>query len=147
MTLTASAPAVQVLVVDDSLPFREAMRMVIDATDGFDWIGDASCGEMAVEQAARLRPDLVLMDIRMPGIGGIEAARMIASRSLPTIVVLVTGAELPDAVSDGPAAEILPKDRVNPTSLVRIWDQYGANRERAVEALVETGGDSQPRPA
>jgi DNA-binding NarL/FixJ family response regulator len=142
MTRTVSAPAVQVLVVDDSLPFREAMHMVIDATDGFDWIGEASCGEMGVEQAARLRPDLVLMDVRMPGIGGVEAARIIASGALPTIVVLMTGAELPDAVSDRTAAEILPKNRLNPTSLVRLWDQYGANKKRAVEAIAETGGDS-----
>lgn len=130
MTLTASTPAVRVLVVDDSLPFREAMHVVIDATDGFDWIGDASCGETGVEQAARLRPDLVLMDVRMPGIGGIEAARMIASRAVPTIVVLITGAELPDAVPDGTAAEILPKNRLNPPSLRRLWEQHGPDKKR-----------------
>ena len=63
-------PTVRVLVVDDQLAFHEAARAVIDATAGFEWIGGASCGEEGVEQAERLRPDLVLMDVRMPGIGG-----------------------------------------------------------------------------
>ena len=75
----ASVPAVRVLVVDDSQSFRECARALVDATDGFEWIGDATCGEEGVEQTAELMPDLVLMDVRMPGIGGIEAARLIAS--------------------------------------------------------------------
>ncbi len=143
MTRTASAPTVRVLVVDDSVPFREAMRVVIDATRGFEWVGDATCGERGVEQAARLRPDLVLMDVRMPGIGGVEAARIIASRGLPAIVVLITGEEPPNGVPGGTAAEILPKDRLNPASLRELWAQHGANEEPTTEALVDASGDSE----
>jgi DNA-binding NarL/FixJ family response regulator len=68
-------PPVRVLIVDDQVVFRDAAHAVIDATAGFASIGDASSGEDGVEQAERLRPDLVLMDVRMPGIGGVEAAR------------------------------------------------------------------------
>jgi len=92
-------PTVRVLVVDDQLVFRDAARAVIDATAGFEWIGGARCGEEGVEEAERLRPDLVLMDVRMPGIGGVEAARQIASRGLRAIVVLVTAEPPPQPPS------------------------------------------------
>lgn len=66
---TAATP-VRVLVVDDSAVFRETTRELLDAAAGLQWIGEACCGEDGVRQAAALEPDLVLMDIRMPGIGG-----------------------------------------------------------------------------
>ena len=81
------------LVVDDSLPFREATRDLIAGTTGFEWIGDANSGEAAVEEAVRLEPDLVLMDVRMPGMGGIEAAQRIGSQIGRSIVVLITGGD------------------------------------------------------
>jgi DNA-binding NarL/FixJ family response regulator len=124
MSPSASLAAVRVLVVDDSLPFREATRELIQRTAGFAWIGDANCGEDGIEQAARLEPDLVLMDVRMPGIGGIEAARRIGRHAAPSIVVLVTGAELPTDLPRGPAAEILPKHRLSPASLRRLWHDH-----------------------
>jgi CheY-like chemotaxis protein len=65
-----------------------------------------SCGEEGVEKAERLRPDLVLMDVRMPGIGGIEAVRQIAARGLRAIVVLVTAGQPPSDGTRGTAAEI-----------------------------------------
>jgi DNA-binding NarL/FixJ family response regulator len=125
MAPTASAPAVRILVVDDSLPCREAIHALIDATAGFEWIGEATCGEKGVEEAARLGPDLVLMDIQMPGFGGVEAAKMIASRPLPATVILITGGALPTSVRDGAAVEIVPKERLSPGSLARLWEQHG----------------------
>jgi two-component system, NarL family, invasion response regulator UvrY len=70
-------PAVGVLAVDDDPRFLEVAREVICATPGFETVGVAATGEAAVSLAWMLRPQLVLMDVRMPGIGGIEAARRI----------------------------------------------------------------------
>ena len=66
---------VRVLVADDQAPFRRAARSVVGATTDFELVGEASSGEEAVALVGSLRPDLVLMDIAMDGIGGIEAAR------------------------------------------------------------------------
>ena len=67
---------VRVLIVDDQEPFRLAARMVVDATDGFEMVGEAETGEASVEMARELRPDLVLMDVNLPGINGLfEGAR------------------------------------------------------------------------
>lgn len=118
-------PSVRVLVVDDQVVFHEAAHAVIDATAGFEWIGGATCGEEGVEQAERLRPDLVLMDVRMPGIGGVEAARQIASRRLPAIVVLITSGQPPSDDSPGIAAEIVPKEELCGALLRRLWNDYG----------------------
>ena len=118
-------PTVRVLVVDDQLAFHDVARAVIDATAGFEWIGRASCGEDGVERAECLRPDLVLMDVRMPGIGGIEAARQIASRGFRAIVVLVTAGPLPSDDGRGFAAEIVPKEGLCGGLLRRLWEDYG----------------------
>ena len=72
-----SETEVRVLTVDDQVVFRRAARDVITATPGFEPVGDAESGEEALAEVERLRPELVLLDVRMPGIGGIEAARRI----------------------------------------------------------------------
>ena len=118
-------PPVRVLVVDDQLAFHDAAHELIDATVGFEWIGSASCGEEGVEQAERLGPDLVLMDVRMPGIGGVEGARQIASRGLPAIVVLVTAAQQPSDASPGSAAQLVPKETLCGAMLKRLCEDYG----------------------
>ena len=126
MGVPAFAPAIRVLVVDDSLVFRDAVHELIDGADEFAWAGEACSGEEGIEAAARVRPDLVLMDVRMPGIGGIEAAARIASQTLPPVVILVTGADLPTGVPDTTAAEILAKQRLNRGSLRRVWQDHGS---------------------
>lgn len=124
MSFSASSAVVRVLVVDDSVPFREATRELIQSTAGFEWIGDATSGEAALEQVARLEPDLVLMDVRMPGIGGVEAARRIGASIARSIVVLITGADLPTDLATGTVAEILPKHRLNRACLRRLWEDH-----------------------
>lgn len=122
---TTAATAVRVLVVDDSKVFRDAARELLETTAGFRWIGDAGCGEDGVQQAAWLTPDLVLMDVRMPGIGGVEAARRIAGQASPPMVVLITAADLGRAVPDGMTGPVLGKQRLSAASLTRLWQEHG----------------------
>lgn len=117
---------VRVLVVDDQPSFHDVVRDLVEATAGFEWIGEARCGEEAVEQTALLRPDLILMDIRMPGVGGVEAARQISASGMRTIVVLVTGDEIPGRIVHGVAAsEVVAKHRLSPALLRRLWSDHG----------------------
>jgi len=97
-----SAEPVRVLAVDDQRPFREAARRVVDATDGFAWAGEAGSGEEAVDLIREVDPDIVIMDVRMPDMDGIEAARLVAA-ARPDVTVLLVSAE-PLA---SPAADLL----------------------------------------
>jgi DNA-binding NarL/FixJ family response regulator len=81
---------VRVVVADDQAPFRRAARAVLAADEEFELVGEARSGEEAVAAAQRLEPDLVLLDIKMAGIGGIEAARTIAATVPRTLTILVS---------------------------------------------------------
>ena len=96
-------PAVGVLIVDDQAPFRRAARMVMAATPGFDVIGEAESGEEAVELFERLAPGLVLMDINLPGINGIEATRRITEAHPDATVLLLSTAGYVNKEEFGPA--------------------------------------------
>ena len=81
---------ISVLLADDQDLVRIGLRTLIESTDELDVAGEASDGLAAVQSAARLRPDVVLMDIRMPGIDGLEATRrIVADRALAEIRVIV----------------------------------------------------------
>ena len=116
---------VRVLIVDDQEPFRLAARMVVDATDGFEVVGEAETGEASVEMARELSPDLVLMDVNLPGINGLDATRQIlAERADPVIVLLLSTYEedeyAPRAAECGAAAYI-PKAAFGPDRLEAAW--------------------------
>jgi len=80
--------AIRVLIADDQALFRRGLSVVLGASSDIAVIGEAGDGEEAVAKAAELVPDVVLMDVRMPGLGGIEAARRIR-RALPATKVLM----------------------------------------------------------
>ena len=91
---------IRVVVADDHPPFLRAARAVVGATPGFELVGAAGSGEEAIELAATARADLVLLDVHMPGIGGIEAARRI------TGAVCVLPVELPRGRAAGRGARL-----------------------------------------
>lgn len=115
---------VRVLIVDDQAPFRMAARMVVDATDGFEVAGEVESGEESVEAARELAPDLVLMDVNLPGIDGLEATRRILAGDPPPLVLLLSTYEeeeyAPRAAECGAAAYI-PKAVFGPDRLEEAW--------------------------
>jgi CheY-like chemotaxis protein len=131
---------VRVLIVDDQSLFREAAQALVDATLGFECIGRAASGEEGVELTERLRPDLVLMDVRMPGIGGIQAARKIASRDDGAVVVLVTAEDPLADPPPGVATEIVAKRALSQALLRRLWEEH----ESASPATPSFGESERP---
>jgi DNA-binding NarL/FixJ family response regulator len=81
---------VRVLIADDHTTIRAGLRLVLDAADDIEVVGEAADGAVAVRQAAALRPHVVLMDIRMPGTDGIAATRAITSAGYADVLVLTT---------------------------------------------------------
>ncbi len=80
----------KVLIVDDEKPARDRLRQILQDEDGFDVVAEAGNGHDAVALAAELQPDIVLLDIRMPGLDGIETARHLNALERPPAVVFAT---------------------------------------------------------
>ena len=108
----SAAGAISVLLVDDQPVFRRAVAAMIDSTDRLALVGEAATGEDAVELATRLTPQLVLMDVRLPGIDGLEATRRIVEMRPGTRVLLVSthdARDLPVGLDSCGAVGFLPK--------------------------------------
>ena len=121
---SALPESVRVLIVDDQLPFREASRMVVEMTDGFEVSGEAENGEHAIALVEELKPDLVLMDVQMPGIDGIETTRRITSAPNPPVVVVMSTHESGDYVGVALAAgavAFVPKSQFGLGTLDEVW--------------------------
>jgi DNA-binding NarL/FixJ family response regulator len=112
-----------VLVADDSRAFLDAAVDVINAADGFELAGTASSGEEAVELATSTRPDLVLIDIRMPGIGGREAGSRIREVSPGTSIVLMT-ADSGRGNALVPPYGLIDKRTLTPATLSAVWQTF-----------------------
>jgi DNA-binding NarL/FixJ family response regulator len=116
---------VQVLIVDDQEPFRMAARLVVEATDGFEVAGEAETGEDSVAMARELRPDLVLMDVNLPGINGLDATRQILNEREDSVVVLLLSTyeedEYAPRAAECGAAAYIPKAAFGPDRLEAAW--------------------------
>jgi DNA-binding NarL/FixJ family response regulator len=129
----APGPAIRLLVVDDEALVRSGFRLILQSEPGFQVVGEAADGAAAIDEALRLRPDVVLMDVRMPRMDGVEATRRLTEATDVKVLILTTfdlDAYLFDAVRAG-ASGFLLKD-VPPDEL--------ANAIRAVargDALIE----------
>ena len=116
---------VRVLIVDDQEPFRLAARMVVDATDGFEVVGEAETGEASVEMARELSPDLVLMDVNLPGLHALHATRQILSDQSDSVIVLLLSTyeeeEYAPRAAECGAAAYIPKAVFGPDRLESAW--------------------------
>jgi DNA-binding NarL/FixJ family response regulator len=115
---------VRVLVVDDQVAFLHAMTAVVGETPGFEIVGSASSGEESVVIAAELHPDLVLMDVNLPGIDGLEATRRLLARDGPPVVLLLSTYDEDVGehfVAESGAAAYLTKSAFGPERLEEAW--------------------------
>ena len=127
-----TADPITVLVADDQALVRSGFRMIVDAEPDLSVVGEAVDGDDAVARCAQLVPDVVLMDVRMPGTDGIEATRRILAGAGPTRVLVLTTFDLDDYVYDAMragASGFLVKD-VRPDEL-RARRPHRRGRQRA----------------
>lgn len=90
MSADAAAAPIRVLLVDDQQLVRSGFRMILSVEDDLEVVGEAADGADALEQARALRPDVVLMDVQMPGTDGIDGTRLLVAEGLGPVVVLTT---------------------------------------------------------
>jgi NarL family two-component system response regulator LiaR len=116
-----AAELIRVLIVDDHAVVREGLRTFLELQDGIQVVGEAADGERAVEQAVALEPDVILMDLVMPGLGGIGAMRLLRQRAPSSRVIVLTSflddERLMPAIESGASGYLL-KD-VEPAELAR----------------------------
>jgi two-component system, NarL family, invasion response regulator UvrY len=119
---------VGVLIVDDQPFFRTAARDVVGALPGFHAVAEASSGPEAVAAVGELHPQLVLLDVRMPGMDGIETARRITADHPETVVVLISIEDIigvPSNARSCGAAAVIRKQDFRPSVLRELWAVHG----------------------
>lgn len=121
-----STKTVNVLIVDDQLPFRAVARTVIGLTPGFEVAGEAASAEEAIAAVREQPPDLVLMDINLPGMNGIEATCAILEDHPGVAIILLSTyseADLPADARDCGAIAYVHKEDFGPTLVRELWDR------------------------
>jgi two-component system, NarL family, invasion response regulator UvrY len=121
-----STRTVRVLIVDDQHPFRAVARTVIGMTAGFEVAAEAESGEAALAAVVANRPELVLMDINLPGINGIEATRRIRADYPEVEVILLSTyseADLPADAREVGALAYVHKEDLGPALIRDLWNR------------------------
>ena len=144
---------ISVLLVDDHKLMRTGIKFILDDTADIRVVGEASSGEQALEQARTLKPNIILMDVSMPGIGGLEATRKLAM-SLPDTRVIVLSAQtaepFPMRLMEAGAAGYLSKDSASDEIVIAIRRVLAGERyisaeiarQLAMQAVNKTSGAS-----
>ena len=137
---------IRVLAVDDSATIRETLGLLLDAQPDMELVGTAASGQEAVRRAAELQPDIVLMDIHMPDLDGIQATWLVSSRAPHGAVIMVTSEEridfLQKAMSAGAQGYVL-KPFGNGVQLFQtIRDVHGRSSARRMQVV--SGGPVDP---
>ncbi len=117
-------PRVRVLIVDDQRPFRAAATAVVESIDGFEVVDAVETAEQAIDGIERTGPELVLMDLNLPGMDGVTASRLLRERYPEIMVVLLSSydeAEFTDLISDCGASAYVPKASFGPERLETLW--------------------------
>ena len=123
MTIPFPPAPIRVLVVDDQELVRSGFCVILDAADGITVVGEAANGEAAVAVAAVHHPDVVLMDIRMPGMDGLEATRLLTGGSPAPKVVMLTTFDLDEYVYEAlRAGAVSGGRRANASMRRRVTD-------------------------
>jgi DNA-binding NarL/FixJ family response regulator len=143
----------RILLVDDQAMFREGLRLILSQQADFDVVGEAGDGRTALESTRKLRPDVILMDLRMPGMGGVEATRRIRTEAPGVRVIVLTtfeeDAEVFSALRAGAAGFLLkgsPSGKLG--EAIRLAAQGETWLQPSVAAkLVAEFGRTAPRPA
>jgi DNA-binding NarL/FixJ family response regulator len=120
---------VGVLAVDDQPIFLDVAHEVVAATKGFRWVAGVTSGEDALHAVDEHEPALVLLDVRMPGMDGIETAQRISEQHPDVVVVLISVEESPaiaGAVKSSGAAVLVRKQEFGPAMLRDLWETYRA---------------------